>query len=141
VGLNLGHFARGYSTTRNNATSSKDTDRNLRVGPYVQYYKMLNEQFGLLGTLGGGYQRNVTRRNLIAPDLVTEVKAEGFYANLTPGVIFFPVPKFGISASVGSLGYDWIKEKPTSGSPTTSTFGANFGIDQLQFGGTYYFGR
>lgn len=144
IGLNLGYVAE--HTTQASSTPGPPTPDNpdartrLRVGPYVQYYKMLSEQFGVLGTLGAGYQKSTTPGS--GPSDAT--KATGFYAAITPGVIFFPIPKFGISASIGNLGYDRLKLN-TDGrfntSATTTTFGASFGLDQLQFGGAYFFGR
>jgi hypothetical protein len=157
LGLNLGYNAvrEGYTTitpTPALVRAELDPQTTLQVGPYVQYYKMISEQFGVLGTLGGGYQRlrsqsySGSGNNLV----VVDNKASGYYANLTPGVIFFPVPKFGISASIGSLSYDRLNfdfpesrgnTAPDDYENTTSNFGAGFGLDQLQFGGTYYFGR
>jgi hypothetical protein len=144
VGLNLSYLA--DHTVQSNgapgqpAPDNSDAMTTLRIGPYVQYYKMLSEQFGLLGTLGAGYQHSVI------PDNITpgEIKANGFYAAITPSVIFFPIPKFGISASIGNLGYSRLKfdrDDRSDTSASSNTFGAGFGIDQLQFGGTYFFGR
>ena len=143
VGLNLSYLAE--RTTQSNGSpgqpdpDSPDARTNLRVGPYVQYYKMLSEQFGVLGTLGAGYQNSVVP----GTNNSAETKATGFYADHTPGVIFFPIPKFGISASIGNLGYNRlnIDLDGNSNTASTNTFGASFGFDQLQFGGTYFFGR
>jgi hypothetical protein len=117
-----------------------DAATNLRVGPYLQYYKMLSDQFGILGTLSGGYTRTFTPR-LIGPTTVVEEETNGVYASLTPGVIFFPVPKFGISATAGYLGYDRTALKNSPTNRKISDLGASFGLSQLQFGGTYFFGR
>jgi hypothetical protein len=144
IGVNLGYTAE-RTTTSNNSPGQPDPDNpeartNLRVGPYVQYYKMLSEQFGVLGTLGAGYQNSTTP----STNNSDETKANGFYAAITPGVIFFPIPKFGISASIGNLGYDRLKLDTDANSETSAssnTFGASFGLSQLQFGGTYFFGR
>ena len=104
---------------------------------------MLTDQFGLVGTLGGGYQYNRTT-NVFGPAgnmSTNETKQKGYYAGLTPGIVYFPIPKLGISATVGSLAYSWLKETPNASEPVTADFGASFGLNQLQFGGTYYFGR
>ena len=139
IGLDL-----SYGAQRNTLDPAPQGNLNaattLRVGPYVQYYKMLSEQFGVLGTLGGGYARNVTPR-YVGPTTVVEEKTSGAYARLTPGVIFFPVPKFGISATIGFLGYDRTRPDNSSTDFKTTSFGASFGLSQLNFGGTYFFGR
>ena len=118
----------------------------LRVGPYVQYYKVLSEQFGVLGTLGAGYQSSFVLFYCNSNNNpVVESKAKGFCASLTPGVIFFPVPKFGISAFIGGLGYDWVgverSDDANVRTQSVSAFGVGFGLSQLLFGDTLFLGR
>jgi hypothetical protein len=112
--------------------------RFFQVGAFVQYYQMVSEQFGFTGTLGAGYQH--AKYSFSSSD-----KQNGFYAGLTPGLVFFPIPKLAIGASIGGLNYSQLSYKNDSfnGSDTykSSTFGANFGLAQLLFSGTYYFGR
>ena len=156
LGINLGYTAtnRGYTTYSPSPGISRtklDPNTTLRLGVYGQYYKMLTEQFGVLGTLGVGFQRqrdydyNTNNNNAV----IQEYKASGYYADLTPGIVFFPIPKLGLTASSGSLSFNHINyDFPTNAGPApsgyenkASTFGASFGLSQLQFGGTYYFGR
>ncbi|MCI1188418.1 hypothetical protein MON38_13390 [Hymenobacter sp. DH14] len=128
-----------------------DPTTTLRLGAYGQYYKMLTEQFGFLGTLGGGYQsmRDYAYTGNSSSALISEFKASGYYAELTPGIVFFPIPKLGLTASIGSLAFNHLNyDYPTNSGTApsgyeskSSTFGASFGLSQLQFGGTYYFGR
>ncbi len=63
-------------------------------------------------------------------------KGSGFYANLTPAIVFFPVPQFAMSASIGSLDYNHMNyefpQRPNASAPsdyenTSNGFGANFG--------------
>ncbi|MCB2380196.1 outer membrane beta-barrel protein [Hymenobacter sp. BT635] len=160
LGLSLGYSSerRPYTTSspspNNPSREELDPTRTIQVGPYVQYYKMLSEQFGVVGTLGGGYQSlkryDYINNGPMGGIQISEQKASGFYAGLTPGIIFFPVPKLGISASIGGLGYDRLNydyptntggSAPSDFEASSSVFGANFGLDQLQFGGTFYLGR
>ena len=152
VGLNMGYTATRDKNTRTGPRTTNpaalDARTTLRVGPYVQYYKMVTEQFGVLGTLGAGYQSSFSPFFVNSggnSNAVVEAKAKGYYASLTPGVIFFPIPKFGISASIGGVGYDRVGVKRSDDidgeSQTESNFGTRFGFDQLQFGGTFYIGR
>ncbi|MDJ0366153.1 hypothetical protein QMK33_13420 [Hymenobacter sp. H14-R3] len=126
VGINANY----QSTNQNDA-------RYFQAGAFVQYYQMVSEQFGFTGTLGGGYQHV---KSSSAYD-----GQNGFYAGLTPGLVFFPIPKLAIGASIGGLNYSRLSYKANgfNGSDTysSSTFGANFGLSQLLFSGTYYFGR
>ncbi|MDO7850958.1 hypothetical protein [Hymenobacter convexus] len=153
IGINAGYSAyrkpyTSYTPAPAVVRAELDPTTTLRLGAYVQYYKMLTEQFGVLGTLSGGYQSS--RDSQYNGSAIQEFKGSGYYAELTPGIIFFPIPKLGISASIGSLAYNRMSydypTSPNNPAPagyenTSSTFGARFGLDQLQFGGTYYFGR
>ncbi len=121
--------------------SSNEKSTLFKVGLFGQYYKMLTEQFGFTGTLGGGYQYDGRPYGYNSGDLA----GKGAYANLTPAVVFFPIPKLAIGASIGGLDYSYFSIKaPNSPSLTDykkSDFGANFGLSQLLFSGTFYFGR
>ena len=121
------------------------TSTSLRVGPFARYYYMLTDQFGFTGTLGAGYARD-SQPASIGSGNSYDLKATGFYAGLTPGLIFLPIPRLGLGASIGGLGYNRLSVKPdggnfTSGDDIISTFGASFGLAQLTFSGTYFFGR
>lgn len=132
------------SSPSSSGTSYRDAT-SLRLGPFARYYRMLNDQFGFTGTLGAGYERDKQPSQITNTGSVTLISS-GFYAALTPGVIFLPIPKLGIGASIGGLGYTRLDVKPettlnTDYNETTSTFGASFGLAQLTFSGTYFFGR
>lgn len=148
VGLNLSYTASNQKVTYNPSYPSNldgSTTTQFRVGPYVQYYHMLTDQFGLTGTVGAGYEHDsrptTTSGNSIFPGL----KSDGFYAGITPGIVFFPIPRFNVGASIGGLNYYRISIKPDRTGDgyedIASSFGANFGLNQLTFSGTYFFGR
>lgn len=141
VGLDVGYLITKRRFEDTGASSTTTPTEQLRAGAYVQYYKMLTEQFGLVGTLGAGYQHRASGgyRAIDPNDPNVNVNSNGFYAQLMPGLVFFPTPKLSISASVGYLGYE--RMKLTSVDRSISDLGAAFGFDQLLFGGTYYFGR
>ncbi|GAB3575047.1 hypothetical protein [Hymenobacter daeguensis] len=163
IGLNLGvntTSSTQKTTYTNNTgfpspTSLPDLDPNksVRLGAFVQYYKFISEQFALIGTLGGGYQHSKSyaySSTGSSMPVATTFTGNGYYADLTPGIAFFPIPKVGISASMGALAFSHSSNKfpETAGSTppdnyenSSSSFGAAFGFDHLSFGGTYYFGR
>ena len=152
VGISLGYTAyrRPYTTNTSSANVRAELDptTTLGIGAFGRYYQMFTEQFGVTGALGVGYQS--TKRNEYSGSNILEYKGSGYYANITPAIVFFPIPKLGLSASMGSLGYSQFNyDYPTGPNVTapsgydskSNTFGASFGLSQLQFGGTYYFGR
>ena len=165
IGLSLG-YAYGkrtedaISTPASYVLQHAQTETSsLQLGAFAQYYKMLTPQFGLTARLGAGYQRFKEDRdgnNLISgtPYYFDGSNTnQGYYVNLTPGLIFFPVPKFGLTASMGSLGFSHLSLTNSSYDATNNNpysqvskndsnyFSANFGLDAFQGGGTYYFGR
>ena len=61
LGLGIEYIAQGKPYTKLTPTpttvpSELDPTTTIRVGPYVQYYKMVSDQFGVVGTLGLGFQ-------------------------------------------------------------------------------------
>lgn len=140
IGLDCGYLIQKRRFEGSGTSVEVIPNKRLRAGAYVQYYKILTDQFGLLGMLGAGYQhRSSSGYTAIDPDPLVNAKRNGFYAQLTPGIIYFPTPQLGISASVGYLGYE--RMKASASEYTESDLGADFGFDQLLFGGTYYFGH
>lgn len=157
VGLYTGYsaFRRPYNKSSPAQTfvrAELDPTTTLGVGIFARYYKMFTEQFGVTGTLNGGYQsqKSYEYGGNSNSGTILEFKGSGYNVALTPAVVFFPIPKLGLSASIGSLGYSRLNfdyatspnnPEPAGFESKSSTFGARFGLDQLQFGGTYYFGR
>ncbi|RZK30546.1 MAG: hypothetical protein EOO63_06465 [Hymenobacter sp.] len=129
-----------YQANNQNDTQYSERTNQFQIGAFAQYYQMVTDQFGFTGTLGAGYQ------NARFPNSGDE-RANGFYAGLTPGLVFFPITKLAIGASIGGLNYSSLTTKLTgfnNGGPNdykSSAFGANFGLSQLLISGTYYFGR
>ena len=137
LGLKLSLTASRLSKIDGSTTVTSKAATLLRVGAFGQYYQMLSDQFGVVGTVDVGYQRQFVPAG--------DATGSGVYAALTPSIIFLPVPKFGITASVGSIGYDRLSFT-SPGQPDTiaskqTNFGAVFGLSQLLFGGTYFIGR
>lgn len=121
LGVQLNHTVTGGSVKSSNTTPafippSPLSSSTLRVGPVVQYYKMLGEQFSLTGTLGAGYESDMPARQYTQyPNYYFSLqKSTGLHGALTPGIAFFPVPKFGLTATMGSLTYTRLNVKSTS---------------------------
>ncbi|UYZ58458.1 outer membrane beta-barrel protein [Hymenobacter latericus] len=140
----------GHLSADKHQTTGQDTRRYLEysVGPFVRYYKMLGEsQFGLVGTLGAGYRENWDKYKWYDPR--ANYHGRGGYAEFTPGVVYFPVPKVGIEASFGNIGYSYFRnkqEQPTNAQVerqqyTSKSFGANLGLRSFALGASLYLGR
>jgi hypothetical protein len=149
VGINLLHSANKQTTSYDSnfyTPSNEQRASQLGVRAFAQYYRMFTEQFGITGTLNAGYN-HITQR-FSSGNSTSETKGNGFSTGITPSIVFFPVPKFAIGASVGSIDYAYSTSKFaessvgfSNGTSTGSYFGANFGLNFMAFSGTYYVGR
>lgn len=148
IGLSLAHSVSSltYSYDSSYAVGNEQRTSQIGIGAFVQYYQMLTDQFGLAGTLNAGYN-HITQR-FSSGGSTNDRKGNGFSAAITPSIVFFPIPKFAIGASVGGINYAYSTSKSTEssvgfndGTSTGSLFGANFGLSYLAFSGTYYIGR
>jgi len=125
-------------------------DKVLRLGAFVGHTRMLTNNFGIFGNLNGGYQR-VHNQDYSAtnPTLTADTKGAGYYVALTPGISYWPVRAFSVSATMGSLdfsrlSYDYPTNSgaaPSDYSNHTNDFGARFGLNQFVLSATYFIGR
>lgn len=149
AGYSRSNITHTYDTYSSDNTSQENKAFN--VGGFVKYYRMFSDQFGLAGSLGASYFHSTS--DFTNSFSSSELSSRGGEATLTPSIVFFPIPKLALGASIGSL--QFLHQKSGLGSRTingyfspyadntltSSSFAANFGLDQLAFSGTYYFGR
>lgn len=122
---------------------------SFRVAPFLCYYYLPVENFGLYGQLSGGYLRQWSTVESEAQLFSTEkTKGNGAFVHITPALVFFPINKLGLELTMGSIGYTSAHSKPKNlqsgqfGTETeTSNFGANFGLSNLTLGASFYVGR
>jgi hypothetical protein len=93
------------------------------VGPFARYYRFVggSDKFALYGQGSVGYSHYSGGYNL-------------GYLGITPGLAFFPIPRFGLEASLRGLSY-------SSNFNDTHSFDFGFGLQNIQFGAAYYFGK
>jgi len=115
--------------------TTKIETNSFGINPYFRLYKPLSSSiyFALQGGLS--FARSTSTVTAGPPQIVTETPSYSLGANLRPIFIFFPSPKWGVEASIGSLGYNYMKYLADAGS--VSSFGVNAGT--FSFGVSYYF--
>lgn len=105
VGLNLGYSSSKSGRNDPNSPSFyEQPGEYFSVEPFVKYYQMLTEQFGLTGMLDADYGHFSSSNSFISNNNGT-AKGNGFTSGLTPGSVFFPIPKLGLGISFGGLNY------------------------------------
>jgi hypothetical protein len=122
---------------------------SVSAAPFLRYYYLPTETFGLYGQLSAGYSYQRGRTNYSSANRLSD-KSSGYsvFSNITPALVFFPIAKLGLELTFGSIGYgsgSSQSDNPVSGQPnrkeTQSGFGANFGFNNLALGASYYLGR
>jgi hypothetical protein len=127
-----------------------ETQRNsyFQAGPFVRYYLMVGEKAGFYGHLAGGYakSKSTSKRDDPANTGSNNYEAQGGFADLTPGFVFFPTDKFGLELTLGNLGYSSTKGKQTDPAPSNApetrntSLQARFGLTQLMLGASFHLG-
>lgn len=149
LGLGLGY------TTEKNTYASVGTPftgsrlgRSYYIGPYVQRYQMLTDQFGFTGALTTSYLYGSYdyRNNNNSGSSSSHNTGRSLSATLTPGVLYLPVSWLALGASVGSLAYRYGRGSQHDSDGTTNdtkgtSFDAGFGLSYLALSGTYFFRR
>ncbi|MGI4870787.1 MAG: hypothetical protein ACRYFX_06350 [Janthinobacterium lividum] len=151
VGLSVG-YSSSYQYAAGPYASSPYSMRTkgFNVGPFVQYYRLLTNQFGLTGTVNASYGYSTSNYVYVYTSGIdnTDKNSKGYYANVVPGLVFFPVPKLALGAAAGGFFYNHLHSTTLDNLTSTtltdgnsSSFSANFGLSYLTFSGTYYLHR
>ncbi|AHJ99723.1 hypothetical protein [Hymenobacter swuensis] len=138
-----------YSYTGNPVTYQQTARNNsFNIAPFLRYYYMPTATFGVFGQLNATYSTGKSKAETTAPNqLDNEGKINGFGLGISPALVFFPVEKLGLELAFGGIGYGRTtsKSEATRNQPESksmySDFGANFGLNQLSVGASYYMGR
>jgi hypothetical protein len=146
LGVSVGYSSQFYETDYANYNSNtnsylkafqKSKYNWVFITPLARYYVPISNSF----YFAAQGQINFTRGNSTTTvnDGTNETTNEAPYYSLgltfKPVLIFFPDPKWGIEASVGSLGYTYTKYLPDVYSTTTFSLSAG----SFSFGLAYYF--
>jgi hypothetical protein len=127
-----------YPANTFSSYTSQAEQNSVGINPYIRYYLPISSSiyFGLQGgvSFSRGNQKS-TQFNGTSQPPTTEIPLYTLGASVRPIFIFFPSPKWGIEASIGSLGYTYMRDLPDAGS--SNSFGLSAG--SFSFGIAYYF--
>lgn len=105
------------------------------IGAFGRYYATPANAFSLFGQLSVAYQ---TAKSEAGGDAETEVKANGFGIDLSPGISYFVSDRFALEATIGSIGYS-TANPDVEGVPSTNTFNIGLNLSDISFGVLYKF--
>ncbi|MBC6612355.1 outer membrane beta-barrel protein [Hymenobacter sp. BT507] len=151
TGININRYKQAQFGRYNNPSQFFDRtynrkERVVSLGPVARYYRFINDKFAVYGQLGAGYTNNyfsIHDYDYFNNSVIVSNngRSQGFYANFSPGITFFPVKKIGIELSVGGLNYNCVTQKKDGFRSSNSYFYTNFGLSSLFLGGSIYLGR
>lgn len=117
--------------------TSKTEGSSFGLSPYIRYYLPISTTI-YVGLQGGlSFSRGTTTFTEFNGGNLQETDIPSYQLGMSfrPIFIFFPSPKWGVEASIGSLGYTYVRNLPDNGS--SNSFGLNAG--SFSFGIAYYF--
>jgi hypothetical protein len=123
--------------------------RTLSVGPMLRYYKFVNEKAAFYGQVSMGYQNNYQSNYTSAfsnggystPSTSGSTRSEGFYGQVSPGFVFFPLDKLGLELALQGISFGRVTDKNDAGKSVDTYLGAGFSLSNLQMGASFYLGR
>lgn len=119
--------------------------RTLSGGIFARYYTFVGDKVALYGQLGGGYQNVYIAGYQNGQNYNYSNRLQGFYANLTPGIVFFPINRLGLELMFRGANYTRLTDKDEDGRyedrSTSSGFNFGFGLSDLRLGASFYLGR
>ncbi|UYZ62172.1 PorT family protein [Hymenobacter weizhouensis] len=125
-----------------------DKEHSVSIAPFLRYYYLPIENFGIYGQVSAGYALGRFDRDIDQSSNVFSANTREVFAAITPALVFFPINKLGLELTCGSVGYSRAKRIPQNlpvdfegDGFITSRFGASFGLSSLALGASYYIGR
>lgn len=127
--------------------STQDQSTTLSVGPFGRYYTFLGDQVAVYGQLGAGYRYSHYQAEAVGSNgMPYDGKGNGVYAQLLPGIVFFPTNKLGLELALNGATYTRTRIKgqngPTFQDETThSDLNLGVGLTDVRLGISLYPGR
>jgi hypothetical protein len=125
LGINTNLILNGYNSDYG---APENTANSFAVGPFARYYNFVGgDKFALFGQGSLGYSHTQLGS-------FNDATINQGYVSITPGIAFFPVPRFGIEASLRGLSY-------ATNFNQVSSLDLGFSLRNVQIGAAYYFGK
>lgn len=117
----------------------KDWGKGIYISSFARYYIPISPSFyfAALGQINFFRANFKSVQNTGTQEITQEQPSYSIGLTLKPVLIFFPSPKWGIEASVGSLGYLYQRHLPNVSSANSVSLSAG----TFSFGLAYYFAK
>ena len=140
IGLNAGITSIISKSNDDVPFDIKVTDNLIVVAPYIRYYKMFNDNFGLIGEFRPSFGFGSSKQDIDGDEIEFD-NSTVIDISIRPGLVYFPHPKFGIEASFGALSFNSFSFENSDDSDTS--FNINLTpsdiLDNGSIGFNFYF--
>lgn len=131
-------------------TFYKSNSISYGIGGFARYYKKITDKFLFLTNGGVSYiyqtQKVDNSNNYFHPTgspSVQTVQTNSFSVVITPGIVYFVSPKFGIETNFGNINYQNSSSKnltlPSDAPSKSNKYGINLSVSTFFLGLNYYF--
>jgi len=131
AGIVLGYSYRKYESELEGEFSdfrSISKQNTYRFSPYLKKYFPVSANVALSTRLAAGVSMGRSKQESMTDHTSTsKYKSSGYFANIVPGISYFPAEKIGLSASFGELGYSKMTSDDENGN--SGTTGKSFVLD------------
>lgn len=145
-------WSQQFSGNVYNDNDNKEFANTIGASVYARYYKFFGPKFAFIATGDVGYSLAISNEERRSNASTIKLKGErhSIGAIVSPGIVYFITPKFGLEVSFGRLGYmhqisnSYVEEVGignVSRSNQNSSFHIDLNITSLQIGVMYYFGK
>lgn len=141
-----------YNDVYNMLIDTKEVTKSYGVGVFARQYLKMSNKFMFYVNGGVGYSVYNTDVESTYTDTGDnpyndneyKMKAKVISIDIQPGIIYFPTPKLGFHATIGSLYYQSRKRtdnniEEVEAEYKQNNYGINLNLASLQFGASYHF--
>ncbi len=125
-----------YNTHSNNLDINSTS---YGIGGFARYYKKITDKFLFFANAGVSYAYGTGRWG--SSNINEQVRSNTLSFAISPGLVYFISPKFGLEASFGNLHYTHTSSEniTLAQKRQSSDFGPSFNLATFFFGLNYYF--
>lgn len=144
----IADYRYGTSTTKSTFNSENRRSETHTAGAAGQFrhYKFFGSKFAFISLLTAGYSRSFSTDRIknSTEHLTTKSFSDNINVDVSPAIVYFVSPKFGLELGFGRIGYGYVstvsRRFGSSNRSERSSFNIDFGLNSLEIGLMYYFG-
>lgn len=144
-GFNYQRHRTAYNDFNGDLVQYTNESRAFSVGPFVRYYVSTGERISFFGEANAGFSFGKREEESLQAGNTTSYDTFGARLNVSPGIVFFAMPKLGFEVTLGSVGYNYDRSKNafngSNSEQNSRDFNFQFSLSSIGLGIQYYLGK